>query len=135
MFQLSHIFWSKEQDDHNLHCTPKLCLFLLDVVKDDALCPTTSYEANVGDNVALCCPVSGNPPPKVEWAFDDVKVKESLATNLVITAVKESSFGSYYCTARSLEKAAGPFSITLNKTKCKLSGVLFVLFCYGSGLD
>ena len=114
----------------------KLCPFILDAVKDDALCPMTSYEANIGDSVALCCPVSGNPPPEVEWTFDDVKVKESLATNLVITAVKESNFGSYHCTARSLEKAAGPFSITLNKTECKLSSFLFVcLFSFGSGVD
>ena len=110
----------------------KFRLFLLDAVKDDALCPTTSYEANIGDSVALCCPVGGNPPPEVEWAFDDVKIKESLATSLVITAVKESNYGSYNCTARSLEKAAGPFSITLSKMQCKLLGILFVLF--GSGL-
>lgn len=97
-------------------------------MKDDSLCPKTSYEANIGDSVTLCCPVSGNPPPEVVWTFDDAKVKESLATNLVIQPVKESNYGSYSCTARSLEKAAGPFSITLNKTECKLLGFLFVCF-------
>ena len=97
-----------------------LCLLILDAVKDNALCPKTSYEANIGDSVALCCPVSGNPPPEVQWKFDDVKVKESLATNLVIQPVKEKNYGSYYCTARSLEKVAGPFSFTLNKTERKI---------------
>ena len=96
-------------------------------MKDDTLCPATSYEANIGDSIALCCPVSGNPPPEVEWTFGDVKVKESLDTNLVIIAVKESNYGSYNCTARSLEKVAGPFSITLNKMQCKLLVIIIVI--------
>ena len=124
--------WGEEQGDNchfGLLC--KFCLLLLDAMKDDASCPKTSYEANIGDSVALCCPVSGNPPPEVEWTFDDMKVKESLATNLAIPSVKESNYGSYYCTARSLEKAAGPFTITLNKTECKLLGFLLLS---GSGL-
>lgn len=95
-------------------------------MKDDALCPKANYEANIGDSIALCCPVSGNPPPEVEWTFHDMTLQTSLARSLVIQPVKESNYGSYYCTARSLEKAAGPFSITLNKTECKMLGFLLV---------
>ena len=118
----------KKGDGCNFGLLCKLCLFILDATEDNAVCPKTFYEANIGDSVALCCPVSGNPPPEVEWTFDYMKVKESLATNLVIQPVTDSNYGSYYCTARSLEKVAGPFSITLNKTECKLLGFLFVLF-------
>lgn len=93
-------------------------------MKDDALCSKATYEADIGDSVVLCCPVSGNPPPEVEWTFQDVQLSTSLATSLVIQPVKESDYGSYYCTAKSLEQATGPFSIILNKTECKL----FILF-------
>lgn len=94
--------------------------FPLDAEKDNALCPDIAHEAKVGGKIALCCPVSAHPPPEVEWTFDGVKVKKSLTTTLVIPYVNESNYGSYYCTARSLEGAVGPFPITLNKTKCKL---------------
>lgn len=90
------------------------------VEEDKGLCPKTNYEADIGDKVVLCCPVSGYPPPEVEWTFQGVKIKNSLATVLVISDVQENDYGSYLCTAKSLKRAAGPFTITLNKTDCKL---------------
>lgn len=80
----------------------------------------------------MCCPVSGYPPPEVEWTFDGVKVKNSLDTVLIIPYVKDNDYGSYFCTAKSLEGAVGPFSITLNKTDSKLSICLLVLFLYST---
>lgn len=72
----------------------------------------------------MCCPVRAHPPAEVEWTFDDVMVKKSLATTLVIPSVNESNYGIYKCTATSLEELAGPFTIALNETKCKFVGCL-----------
>lgn len=80
----------------------------------------------------MCCPVSGHPPPEVEWTFDGVKIKNSLAAVLVIPYVKEIDYGTYLCTAKSLEGAVGPFFIILNKTDSKLFICSLVLFLYSA---
>ncbi len=80
----------------------------------------TAYEAEVGEEVALYCPVNGYPPPEVEWTFYGKKVKTSLSKVLVIPNVMENDYGSYLCTAKSLEGTVGPFTITLSKTNSKL---------------
>ena len=55
----------------------------------------------------------------MEWTFRGAKIKNSLATVLVIPDIKENDYGSYLCTAKSLKRAAGPFTITINKTEGK----------------
>lgn len=101
---------------------PAAARFFLGVLKfqeDKVLCPKTNYEADIGDKVVLCCPVSGYPPPEVEWTFGGMKINNSLATVLV-RHVKENDYGSYICTARSLKGAIGPFTINISKTEVSI---------------
>lgn len=87
-------------------------------------------EAKIGEKVALYCPVSGYPPPEVEWTFDGVKLKKSLSKALVKPSVKENDYGSYLCTARSLEGTVGPFSITLSSKANSKFFCSCYLFCF-----
>ncbi|XP_022796384.1 neurotrimin-like isoform X2 [Stylophora pistillata] len=84
--------------------------------EDNKSCTKRMYEVQKGENVNLCCPVTAQPSPEVEWTFKGVKLGRFLSTVLDLSNISDADYGSYECTASDLSGTRKTFLITLNET-------------------
>ena len=63
-------------------------------------CPNLSYDVRVGGNeLTLCCPVSGYPKPIITWERNGIQLQMSESPLYFISKVTQEDFGNYTCTA------------------------------------
>ena len=79
--------------------------------QEDTDCPRRDYNVALGEQLTICCPVSGYPPPIVTWKKNGIQLQRGENTDFTITAVQAEHFGNYTCTATDGKTTFGPFNI------------------------
>ena len=85
------------------------------IKQDDTSCPMRSYTVTVGEQLSICCPVSGYPPPEVTWEKNGAQLQKGEHNMYTITTVKDEDFGNYACTATDGKSSIGPFNSSVMK--------------------
>lgn len=78
-----------------------------------------SYTVQTGDELSICCPVSGYPPPVVTWKTNGTQLQNGEDTKYTITSVEDKDFGNYTCTATNFKTTIGPLAISVLKKRGK----------------
>lgn len=81
-------------------------------------CPKRLYHVKVGEQLSLCCPVSGYPPPIVTWEKNGAQLPKGETSDYIINKVEEGNFGNYTCTATNgKDDTVGPVAISVMEQK------------------
>lgn len=77
-------------------------------------CPERSKSGKIGEQVSICCPVSGIPPPVVTWEKNGLVLQEEDSTLYTFNLTTDKNFGNYTCTATSGKYQTVPITISVS---------------------
>ena len=76
-----------------------------------------SYAVQNGDQLSICCPVSGYPPPVVTWKTNGAQLQQGEGILYTISSVEDKDLGNYTCTATNFKTTIGPLAINVLKKR------------------